>query len=89
MWPAPVDELLYVGRQTKAKLNAYDIWTIGGLAAAPDAYLKRRFGVVGTTLKSFALGLDETPIKPYDPERRNVGRSVKSYGSSLTAPHDI
>lgn len=29
VWPAPVDELLHVGRQTKAKLNAYDIWTIG------------------------------------------------------------
>jgi len=37
----------------------------------------------------FARGEDTTPVKPYDPVHRDVGRIVKSYGNGLTAPHPI
>ncbi|MEG0376153.1 MAG: DNA polymerase IV, partial [Raoultibacter sp.] len=89
VWESPVDELLYVGHATKSKLNAYNIRTIGDLAHASDTYLKRRLGVIGATLKSFARGEDTSPVKPFDPKTRNVDRAIKSYGNGLTAPHDI
>ena len=89
MWRAPADELLYVGRATRAKLHSSGVDTIGGLACASSELLRRRLGKVGLVLRSFARGEDETPVKPYDPERRDVGREVKSYGNGLTAPHDI
>ena len=46
---SPVRELLYVGPATERKLHAYGIQTIGQLAQASDAYLKRRFGKIGFT----------------------------------------
>ena len=89
VWSAPVSDLLYVGHATERKLTAYNITTIGDLAHASDAYLKRRFGKIGFMLRSFARGEDAGPVKAYDPERRDVDRTIKSYGNGLTAPHDI
>lgn len=89
VWRAPVEELLYVGPATKRTLNGYAILTIGDLAHAPDAYLSRRLGVIGATLKTFALGKDVTEVKAYDPKAQGVSRTIKSYGNGLTAPHDI
>lgn len=88
-WAAPVEDLLYVGHATKRKLNSSGYMTIGDLAHAGDHYLKHRFGKVGFTLRYFAQGLDDTPVKAYDPEAKDVERTVKSYGNGLTAPHDI
>ena len=89
VWTAPVRELLYVGAATERKLHSSGIETIGDLAHASDAYLKRRFGKVGFALRTFARGEDDTPVKAYDPEKKDVDRTVKSYGNGLTAPHDI
>ncbi|WP_139653307.1 DNA polymerase Y family protein [Raoultibacter phocaeensis] len=89
VWGAPVGELLYVGHATERKLAAYDVRTIGDLAHATDAYLTRRFGKIGLMLRTFARGEDATQVKTYDPTRRDVERTVKSYGNGLTAPHDI
>lgn len=88
-WAAPVEELLYVGHATKRKLNASGYTTIGDLAHASDYYLQNRFGKIGFVLRTFARGLDDTPVKPYDPVGGDVDRVVKSYGNGLTAPHDI
>lgn len=89
VWSAPVRELLYVGAATERKLHASGIETIGDLAHISDAYAQRRFGKIGFVLRTFARGEDETPVKPYDPHRRDVDRTIKSYGNGLTAPHDI
>ena len=89
VWPAPVRELLYVGPATERKLHGSNIHTIGELAHATDAYLQRRFGKIGFELRRYARGEDDTPVKAYDPESRDVERAVKSYGNGLTAPHDI
>jgi DNA polymerase-4 len=89
VWQAPVRALLYVGQATERKLADMGIRTIGELAAEPPEHLRRRFGVVGLTLSTFARGEDRSPVKPYDPERQEVNRAIKSYGNGLTAPHDI
>ena len=89
VWGSPVRDLLYVGPATERKLHAYGIETIGQLAHASDAYLKRKFGKIGFVLRTFARGEDTTPVKPYNPLARDVAREVKSYGNGLTAPHPI
>jgi len=89
VWEAPVRDLLYVGPATERKLQARGINTIGQLACAPDGFLQRRLGKMGFVLRMFARGEDTTPVKPYDPVHRDVGRIVKSYGNGLTAPHPI
>ncbi|WP_080803752.1 Y-family DNA polymerase [Arabiibacter massiliensis] len=89
VWRAPVGELLYVGRATRAKLHSSGIDTIGELACASPELLRRRLGKVGLVLRAFARGEDATPVKAYDPARNEVDRTVKSFGNGLTCSHDI
>ncbi len=81
IWPLPVKDLIYAGRQTTARLNAMGIETIGDLAAAPVKVLKEKLGVNGAMLWMYANGFDESPVlnKP-DP--------VKGIGNSSTLPND-
>ena len=89
VWEAPVRDLLYVGPATERKLAGRGIGTIGQLAQASDAMLKRRLGKPGLVLKTFACGLDATPVRVFDAGTGDIERLVKSYGNGLTAPHDI
>ncbi len=89
VWEAPVRDLLYVGPATERKLQQRGIWRIGQLAHASDALLQRRLGKPGLVLKTFSLGNDATPVRPYDVQAGDVDRLVKSYGNGLTSPHDI
>ena len=84
VWPLPVEDLLYVGRSTRAKLNNRGIMTIGDLARQETSYLRSLLGVWGETLWTFANGLDESPV------RRNGEESyIKSVGNSTTTPRDL
>ena len=84
VWPLPVEELLYVGRSTKSKLNNRAGFTIGDLAARPVAHLKLALGVWGETLWTFANGLDAAPVAQSGEES-----FVKSVGNSTTTPRDL
>lgn len=84
VWELPVEEMLYVGRSTKAKLNRVGIRTIGELAAVSEDYLRTIFGKNGTMLYLFANGLENSPVKKFD--ERDV---IKSIGHSTTTPRDM
>ena len=84
VWPLPVEELLYVGRSTKTKLNNRAVFTIGDLAAREVANLKLTLGVWGETLWTFANGLDAAPVAQSGEES-----FVKSVGNSTTTPRDL
>jgi len=80
----PVEDLMYVGRSTKTRLNAAGIMTIGDLALAPVKYLLKRFGRWGETIWMFANGYDETPV--YKSGYESI---IKGIGNSLTTPRDL
>ena len=84
VWPLPVEELLYVGRSTKNKLNNRAVFTIGDLAAREVQLLKLTLGVWGETLWTFANGLDAAPVAQSGEES-----FVKSVGNSTTTPRDL
>ena len=84
VWPLPVEELLYVGRSTKTKLNNRAVFTIGDLAAREVAHLKLALGVWGETLWTFANGLDAAPVAQSGEES-----FIKSVGNSTTTPRDL
>jgi DNA polymerase-4 len=83
-WPAPVEDLLYVGRATQAKLNHYCIRTIGQLACADPAFLHRLLGKMGDILYAFANGRDQTPVS-----LEGTVAPIKSVGNSITTPRDL
>lgn len=84
VWKLPVEEMLYVGRATKAKLNRVGIKTIGELAVVSEDYLRTLFGKNGTMLYLFANGLETSPVKRID--ERDI---IKSIGNSTTTPRDM
>ncbi len=84
VWPLPVDELLYVGRSTSAKLRGIGIDTIGRLARLEPAFLRGFLGKWGEYLWFFANGHDAAPV-----ERAGTEVPVKGVGNSMTTPRDI
>lgn len=84
VWPLPVSELLYVGRQTTKKYADINIRTIGDLARFDSDCLRRKFGKTADMLQSYARGVDVTPVMPV-----SESMAIKSIGNSTTAPSDI
>lgn len=84
IWGLPVEDLLFVGRATKRKLNDLGIKTIGGLAEFDVNVLKFKFGKVGEKLWMYANGLDMEPVK-----RCIDDDEIKSVGNSLTFYKDL
>lgn len=84
VWPLPVEDLLFVGRATKKKLNDSGIYTIGALAAAGENFLYHKFGKNGRLLSRYARGEDFSAVS-----RTDFKRSPKSIGNSRTFPKDL
>ena len=84
VWPLAVEELLYVGRATKKKLNDWNINTIGDLACAEAAFIHNKLGKCGSILKDYAMGNDYSLVENIEHET-----IIKSIGNSTTPPKDL
>lgn len=84
IYKLPVENLLYVGRSTKNKLNKLTIKTIGDLARFDEKVLVSHLGKWGSVLHSYAIGEDSSEVK-----RFNEKDEYKSIGNSLTFYRDL
>ena len=84
VWQSPVEDLLYVGRATRRKLNNLGILTVGDLARMDPEILHSHLGKMGYILSVFARGEDQTPVSVQDYES-----PIKSIGNSTTTPRDL
>lgn len=84
VWQLPCEDLLYIGKSTKKRLNTLGIFTIGDVANTSVGVLKTLLGKWGETLYAFANGLDSSPIAQFDEKP-----DVKSIGNSTTTPRDL
>lgn len=84
VWKLPVEELLYVGKATKRKLNRIGVMTIGDLARSSEKVLTGLLGKWGEYLYAFANGEDQSQVVPVGEEE-----NVKSIGNSLTVYRDL
>lgn len=84
VWKLPVEDLLYVGRATKEKLNRIGVYTIGDLACTKEERLVSLLGKWGGYLYSYANGLDESPVAYSGEEEK-----AKSVSHSLTVYRDL
>ena len=84
VWKLPVEDLLYVGRSTKEKLNRHGVYTIGDLANVEENRLRSWLGKWGSYLYSYANGTDQSPVVP-----NLEDEGVKSIGNSLTHYKDL
>ncbi|MBQ9728302.1 MAG: DNA polymerase IV [Clostridia bacterium] len=84
VFPLPVSELLFVGQATAESLHKIGVNTIGDLAEADEALLKRILGKRGRQLRVYARGEDDSPVVS---ERKK--EDLKSVGNSMTLPQNI
>ena len=84
IWNLPVEDLLFVGRSTKTKLNKINIMTIGDLANTDVNYLLKKFGKWGKVLHDYANGLDNSAVSKDDEQDE-----IKSVGNSMTCYRDL
>ncbi len=84
VWKLPAEDLLYVGKSTKKKLNAIGIHTIGDIACTDEKILTSLLGVWGKTLHGYANGLDDNPVA-----NKRMEEGAKSIGNSMTNYKDL
>ncbi|MCH5279233.1 MAG: DNA polymerase IV [Christensenellaceae bacterium] len=84
VWRLPVEDLLFVGRKTKEKLNKRGVMTIGDLANANERLLHAWLGEGGDMLHRYANGLDSSQVMAKGSEA-----AIKSIGNSSTPPRDM
>ncbi|SBW02907.1 DNA polymerase IV [uncultured Eubacteriales bacterium] len=84
VWALPVNNLLYVGPATEAKLGQYGVRTIGDLARSSVEFMSIVLGKNGAMLWRFANGLDSSGVSTY-----YTAPPIKSIGNSTTAPRDL
>lgn len=84
VWPLPVENLLYVGCNTKHKLRSWGIRTIGDLAATREDMLIKHLGKMGSILYGFANGYDCTPVSKIGEET-----AIKNISNGTTPPRNM
>ena len=82
LWPLPVNDLYMVGNKSCEKLQSIGIKTIKDLAKCDINFLKKKFGVFGTTMWEYANGIDNSEV--YSGDRTNKCISI-----SETLSYDI
>ena len=79
----PVSSLHGIGPKLEEALKSIGISTCGQLGKVHVSFLKKRFGVIGERLHEMGLGLDESPVVPFDEEE-----DAKSISHSVTLEED-
>ena len=86
-WPLPVRDLFLVGAATERKLHMMGIRTIGDLARADGALLRKRLGKHGETIWHFANGRNADAVIPEPAENKGYGNSTTTSQDVLTYDH--
>ena len=84
VWSMPVQNLLNVGRKSRALFEKLNITTIGDLAAFDVEVLRGHIGIVAEQLIAAARGEEMDEVASYDDRR-----IVKSVGNGTTVPRDL
>jgi DNA polymerase-4 len=79
----PVSKLFGIGPKLEEELKSVGIFTCGQLGRYPVSVLNERFGAIGERLHEMGLGLDDSPVVPFDEEE-----DAKSISHSVTLEED-
>ena len=78
IYKLPVNMLLYVGKNTTAKLNKLGIKTIEDLALSNKYRIIKHLGKIGEQIYNHANGIDNDPVKFYyeKEERKSISKGI-------------
>ncbi|MBQ3030256.1 MAG: DNA polymerase IV, partial [Agathobacter sp.] len=86
MWPLPVSELFFVGRQTAKRLHALGIFTIGDLAKTDKKVIQDNLKGHGEVIWEFANGIGDSME---DVASKNRKPANKGYSNETTLAFDV
>lgn len=86
MWPLPVSELFFVGRQTTKRLHALGIFTIGDLAKTEKKVIHDNLKAHGDIIWEFANGIGDSMEHVANKSRKP---SNKGYSNETTLSFDV
>ena len=86
MWPLPVSELFFVGRQTAKRLHALGIFTIGDLAKTDKKVIQDNLKGHGEVIWEFANGIGDSMEDVANKNRRPAN---KGYSNETTLAFDV
>jgi DNA polymerase IV len=79
----PVSKLYGIGPKLTEVLHSIGIFTCSQLGRVPVSLLTKKFGAIGQGLHEMGLGLDDSPVIPFDEEE-----DAKSISHSVTLEED-
>ena len=79
----PASSLFGIGPKLEEGLKLLGIFTCGQLGRFPVLLLTKRFGAIGQRLHEMGLGLDDSPVVPFEEEE-----DPKSISNSITLEED-
>jgi DNA polymerase-4 len=79
----PVSSLHGIGPKLEEELKSIGIFTCGQLGKCPVSVLSKRFGAIGERLHEMGLGMDDSPVVPFDEEE-----DAKSISHNVTLEED-
>lgn len=85
--PLPVSALWGVGEKTRSRLVGHGLETIGDVADAPPALLRRLLGENGAKLAELARGRDPRPVEPRKQEK-SVSAD-RTFAEDLTTVEEV
>jgi len=86
MWPLPVSDLFFVGRQTTKRLHSLGIFTIGDLAHTDRKVIHDNLKAHGDVIWEFANGIGDSME---DVANKNRKPANKGYSNETTLPFDV
>ena len=86
MWPLPVSDLFFVGRQTTKRLHALGIFTIGDLAMTDKKVIHDNLKGHGDVIWEFANGIGDSME---DVANKNRTPANKGYSNETTLAFDV
>ena len=86
MWPLPVSELFFVGRQTTKRLHSLGIFTIGDLAKTDKKVIVDNLKGHGSVIWEFANGIGDSMD---DVASKNRKPANKGYSNETTLAFDV
>lgn len=86
MWPLPVSDLFFVGRQTTKRLHALGIFTIGDLAKTDKKVIHDHLKGHGDVIWEFANGIGDSMEEVANKNRKPAN---KGYSNETTLAFDV
>ena len=86
MWPLPVSDLFFVGRQTTKRLHGLGIFTIGDLAKTDKKVIHDNLKAHGDVIWEFANGIGDSMEEVANKNRKPAN---KGYSNETTLAFDV